>query len=49
MSVTKQQNLNIDIKNFIDLLQNNEQLSPRQRKLSLDSDKLSIIYSASEP
>lgn len=42
-------NLKTDIKNFIDLLQNKDKFSCRQRKISYDSGGLSIIYSASEP
>lgn len=39
-------NLKTDISDFIQLLQKQ---STNRRRLSLDSDKLSVIYSASEP
>ncbi len=41
--------LSFDIKDFIQLLQKNQANAEKRRRQSLDSDKLSIIYSASEP
>ena len=49
MSVTSSdQKLSFDIKDFIELLQKNQN-SQNRRKPSNDSGKLSIILSASEP
>lgn len=52
MSVNNENhNLKTEIKDFIQLLQmqKNQNSCNGRRRLSLDSDKLSVIYSASEP
>lgn len=48
-SIPPTDSLKMDIKDFIQLLQRNQNISNNRRRHSLDSDKLSVIYSASEP